>query len=117
MYGVFRTGGAGQRSFPASSFHAYDWAFCAATLVSVVVQIPEVLMVRPDASCQLSNACSVLDGATSLARLLPLLEMSRRLLKEAKIPRSAGILGTLLALNLNKHIEYTDHFHPDYAKF
>ena len=117
MYGVFRTG-AGQRSFPASSFHAYDWAFCAATLrFGGHAEIPEVLMVRdltPVANYQMLARA---DGATSLARLLPLLEMSRWLLKEAKIPRSAGILGTLLALNLNKHIEYTDHFHPDYAKF
>ena len=46
MYGVFRTG-AGQRSFPASSFHAYDWAFCAATLrFGGHAEIPEVLMVR-----------------------------------------------------------------------
>ena len=117
MYGVFRTS-AGQRSFPASSFHAYDWAFCAATLrFGGHAEIPEVLMARdltPSANYQTLVRA---DGATPLARLFPLLEMSRWLLKEAKIPHSRGIIGAILALNLNKHIEYTDHFHQDYAKF
>jgi glycosyltransferase involved in cell wall biosynthesis len=116
MYGVFRTA-AGQRSFPEDSFHAYDWAFCAAILrFGGHAEIPEVLMARdltPSANYQgLARA----DGNSALTRNFPLYAMSRWLLKEARIPRSGGVLGTLAALNINKHIEYIDHFHPLYAR-
>lgn len=116
MYGVFRTT-AGQRSFPATSFHAYDWAFCAATLrFGGHAEIPEVLMSRDLTPAANYQGLARADGNTALARCFPLYEMSRWLLADAGIPRSKGVLGALLALNVSKHIEYTDHFHPFYAR-
>lgn len=116
MYGVFRTV-AGQRSFPAVSFHAYDWAFCVATLrFGGHAEIPEVLMARDLTPTSNYQALARADGSTPLTRLLPLFEMSWWLIFKAKIPRNDGILGALMALNINKHIEYIDHFYPRYSK-
>ena len=116
MYGVFRTE-AGQRSFPLTSFHAYDLAFCAATLrFGGHAEIPRVLMVRdqtPGANYLLLVRA---DSTGTLSRLLPFFEMSRWLLQEAKIPRSSKMLGTLLAVNVDRHFWYTDYFHKTYTR-
>lgn len=116
MYGIFRTE-AGQRSFPENSFHAYDWAFCAAILrFGGHAEIPEVLMTRDLTPAANYQSLARADGRTALARCFPLYEMSHWLLAEAGIPRSNGVLGALIALNINKHIEYTDHYHPRYTR-
>lgn len=115
MYGVFRTE-AGQRSFPPYSFHGYDWAFCAATLrFGRHAEIPEVLMVRDQTPGENYLFLAREDGKTTLSRLLPIFEMSRWLLKEAKIPRSMKLIGTIFAININKHFWYTNHFHKSYS--
>ena len=116
MYGVFRTE-PGQLSFPKESFHAYDWAFCAATLrFGFHGEIPEVLMTRDLTPAANYNKLAQADGHTALERCFPLYAMSRWLLKEARIPRSNGVLGALTALNINKHFEYVRQFHPSYAR-
>lgn len=115
MYGIFRTG-VGQRSFPKNIFHAYDWAFCAATLrFGGHAEIPEVLMVRDRTPAADYQILARADGSSTLNRCFPLLEMTRWLISEARIPLSGGVLGTLMALNMQKHIAYMDYFHPGYG--
>jgi len=116
MYGVFRTV-VGQQSFPVTSFHAYDYAFCAATLrFGGHAEIPEVLMVRDRTPPNHYDILARADGSSPLARAFPMLDMSRWLLADAKIPCTTSILRALFALNVNKHISYIEICHPRYAR-
>lgn len=116
MYGIFRTQ-AGQRSFPLESFHAYDLAFCAATLrYGGHLEIPEVLMVRDRTPGQGYLRLARDDGRNTLCRLFPFYDMTRWLLAEQRIPRTPKVLGSLLAANIDKHLWYAEHFHPRYTR-
>lgn len=116
MYGVFRTD-VGQQSFPVTSFHAYDYAFCAATLrFGGHAEIPEVLMMRDRTPPNYYDILARADGRNPLTRAFPMLEMSRWLLAEAKIPCTKSILRTLLVANVNKHISYMENFYPRYTR-
>lgn len=116
MYGVFRTM-AGQCSFPAQSFHAYDWAFSAATLrFGGHAEIPEVLMYRDETPWERYIDLARADSASAVDRLLPLRPMTAWLLREGRVPKDRRVLGALLALNVDKHIEYVGQRHPAYYK-
>jgi glycosyltransferase involved in cell wall biosynthesis len=116
MYGVFRTKEA-QRSFPSQSFHCYDWAFSAATLrFGGHAEIPEVLMVRDRTPTKRYIEMVREDSPSRLGRLFPVSAMTAWLLRDARIPVDRRILGALLALNFEKHVEYVTHFYPTYAR-
>ncbi len=116
MYGVFRTL-PGQKSFPMQSFHAYDWGFSAATLrFGGHAEIPDILMHRDKTPTQKYTEMARLDANTAIDRLLPLHQMTRWLLAEAKIPLDRRVLGALFSLNLDKHFGYVSRFHPSYYR-
>ena len=116
MYGIFRTKPA-QRSFPAQSFHAYDWAFSAATLrFGGHAEIPEVLMFRERTPPERYFDMVREDSHSRLGRLFPVGAMTAWLLREARIPIDRRIASALFALNLGKHIDYVTRFHPMYAR-
>ena len=116
MYGVFRTAVA-RRAFPSRSFHAWDWGFSAATLCEGGhAEVPAVLMVR-DKTPTARYVEMVREDATSrLERLLPVGAMSRWLLSLPRFPREPAVRAALLALNLEKHLEYSARFHPGWAR-
>jgi glycosyltransferase involved in cell wall biosynthesis len=116
MYGVFRTEVL-KASFPKCSFHAYDWALSAATLRHGKHQeLAETLMFRDWTPPPRYSDLVRKDHASALYRLFPVLEMSRWLLFDAKIPLTWRIAGALLALNIDKHYEYCEKFHPRYSR-
>ena len=117
IYGLFRTAVA-QRSFPANAFHAYDWAFAAATLRDGThIEVPDVLLHRdrtsPDRYVDLVHR----DARSSLERVFPCLPMTSWLVRHARIPLDARILGALVELNVEKHREYAEKYLPRYARF
>jgi glycosyltransferase involved in cell wall biosynthesis len=115
MYGVFRTAAA-QRSFPRTAFHAWDWGFSAATLrFGGHAEIPEVLMVRDKTPSDRYVAMVREDARRPIERALPVLAMSRWLLNQPGVPRSRAVMLALLALNLEKHLQYAQRFHPAWA--
>jgi len=115
MYGVFRTE-AGKKSFPIGSFHAYDIAFSAALLrFGGNAEIPEVLMTRDQTPLERYLHLIREDSNNLLKRCFPYLEMSCWLVSEAKIPLNVRMIASLLALNVNKHIWYTEYFHQRYS--
>lgn len=116
MYGIFRTE-AGKLSFPAVSFHAYDWAFCAAILrYGQHAEIPDVLMFRDRSPGENYQILARADGATAFSRIFPVFEMTRWLMSEAELPRTSGIVKALIALNIAKHFEYAEFAHPGYSR-
>lgn len=116
MYGLFRTEVL-KRSFPMKSFHAYDWALSAATLLhGKHNELPEVLMFRDRTLPERYTDLVRKDHRSLVPRLFPLLQMTRWLLFEAKIPLTWRVAGALLALNVEKHYEYCEKFHPRYFK-
>jgi hypothetical protein len=93
MYGVFRTKPA-QHSFPAQSFHAYDWAFSAATLrFGGHAEIPEVLMFRDRTPSERYVEMAREDSLSRVWRLLPVGAMTAWLLRDARIPVDRRIAG------------------------
>jgi glycosyltransferase involved in cell wall biosynthesis len=115
MYGVFRTAAA-QRSFPRIGFHAWDWGYSAATLrFGGHAEIPEVLMVRDKTPTERYVAMVREDAHGFVDRVLPVLAMSRWLLGQPGVPRTTPVLQALLALNLEKHLQYARRFHPTWA--
>jgi hypothetical protein len=116
MYGVFRTEVL-RKSFPSTSFHAYDWALSAGTLLhGKHEEVPEVLMFRDLTPPPNYSALVRSDHSSLISRLFPLLQMTRWLVGEAKIPLTRQILMALVALNIDKHYAYCERFHPLYFK-
>jgi glycosyltransferase involved in cell wall biosynthesis len=116
MYGVFRTEAA-QASFPQQSFHAYDWAFSAATLrFGGHLELDDVLMLRDETPPERYTDMVRVDSSRRLERLFPLLAMTRWLLSLPGFPRRSPAIQALLAINIDKHIEYVTRFHPSYAR-
>ena len=114
MYGVFRTDVL-QRSFPERSFHAYDWALSAATLLEGRHnEISDVLMYRDWTPPARYSALVRKDHASLSLRLLPVLAMTWWLVTKAKMPLTRRTIGALVALNIDKHFEYAKAFHPKY---
>jgi glycosyltransferase involved in cell wall biosynthesis len=116
MYGIFRTEQA-KSAFPAPAFHAYDWAFSAATLrFGGHAEIQDVLMYR-DETPDIKYVESIrTDSSNAWHRLAPLWPMTKWLLDVWRIPRNTAIRSALLALNVDAHVAYMSRFHPTYAK-
>ena len=115
MYGLFRTSAA-QRSFPSRTFHAYDWAFSAATLrFGQHREIPEVLMFREKTATEQYVESVRADTSSRLKRALPMTPMTVWLLQKHRIPKSGPVLAALFALNIDKHIDYCERFHEKYS--
>jgi glycosyltransferase involved in cell wall biosynthesis len=116
QYALYRTEVL-RRSFPEDSFHAYDWAISAATLLhGKHNELTEVLMFRDPTPGYRYTELVRWDHYGMFSRLFPLLQMTRWLLFSAKIPRTWRIAGALLALNVDKHYEYCERFHPRYFR-
>lgn len=116
MYGVFRTAIA-RRAFPPRTFHAWDWGFSSATLCEGGhAEIPAVLMVRDKTPSARYVEMVREDAGSRLDRLLPVGAMSRWLLSLPGFPREPSVRSALLALNLEKHLEYSARFHPGWAR-
>jgi glycosyltransferase involved in cell wall biosynthesis len=117
MYGLFRTEVL-RKSFPSESFHAYDWALSAATLLhGKHNEVPEILMFRDWTPPPRYTSMVRKDHSSLITRLFPVLPMTRWLLFEARIPLTWHIAGALLALNIDKHYEYCESFHPNYFRW
>jgi glycosyltransferase involved in cell wall biosynthesis len=116
MYGVFRTQ-ALKESFPSRSFHAYDWALSAATLLhGKHNELAEVLMFRDWTPPPRYSVLVRKDHSSLLSRLFPAAAMTWWLISGARIPLTWRIAGALVALNIDKHYEYCETFHPRYSK-
>jgi hypothetical protein len=116
MYGLFRTEVL-RRSFPKQSFHAYDWALSAATLVhGRHNEIPDVLMFRDMTPAHRYTELVRKDHSSLFSRLFPVLPMTRWLIFEARVPLTWRVAGALVTLNIDKHCEYCEKFHPRYSR-
>lgn len=109
MYGVFRTQ-AGQACFPLSSFHAYDWAFSAATLkFGRHLELPELLMHRDLTPLPSYYRMVSQDSTGSMHRLWPVLGMSLWMTRNGFLPWSLKAIYRLLELNWSKHRHMVRH--------
>lgn len=112
MYGLYRTDAA-RSSFPSDNFFAYDWAFCARTLLlGEYVEVPEVLLHREVTEQRRYFDYAKRDGATMTRRVFPLLAMSRDLLAVETFPKTRRVLRHLAWLNGFMHAEYVAVHYP-----
>jgi glycosyltransferase involved in cell wall biosynthesis len=117
MYGIIRTQAA-KMSFPETSFHAYDWAFSAASLLhGKHFEIPAVLMKRDYTVPSKYTDMIARDSTTTIYRFFPLLDFTRELIFKKHVPRSRRILLALADINLEKHLEYANRYHLMYARY
>lgn len=116
QYGLFRTDVL-RKAFPSESFHAYDWAISAATLLhGRHNEVPEVLMFRDFTPAARYNAMVRQDHSRLVLRLFPVLKMTHWLISAAKIPLTWRVAGALLALNVERHYQYCEIYHPRYFR-
>jgi glycosyltransferase involved in cell wall biosynthesis len=116
QYGLFRTEVL-RRAFPSESFHAYDWALLAATLLhGKHNELSEVLMFRDFTPASHYNALVRRDHSQLVLRLFPLLRMTRWLISTARIPLTRPTVLALLALNIDRHYQYCEVYHPRYFR-
>jgi hypothetical protein len=112
MYGVFRTEVA-QRAFPTRDFHAFDWAFCAGTLLEGThIEVPEILMWRDRTESSRYTEYVRRDAKRAINRIFPMLPLTVDLLKRLKVPRTYPVLRELVWLNVYHHIGYLRRYHP-----
>lgn len=112
MYGVFRRAVL-LNSFPKSSFHAYDWALSATTLLhGKHYQIERILMRRDKTPTENYSRSVSRDHRSLVFRYFPVLRMTLHLIFVSRIPLSAGILRALIKTNLVKHQEYMKSARP-----
>jgi len=108
MYGVFRTRAA-RHAFPAHDFFAFDWAFSAASLLwGDHVESEAVLLNREVTPSANYMKYVRRDNSSFLARLFPLLPMTRDLLRRRELPRSIRLFRSLLRLNIVMHCWYAE---------
>ncbi len=118
MYGLFRRDIL-VKSFPKSSFHAYDWALSAITLsYGKHYQVNSILMQRDKTPTEKYSISVDRDHAFFLFRYFPVLKMSFHLIFFSRVPINFGIIRSLIRMNLLKHQEYVKTVKPKYyAKF
>lgn len=116
MYGLFRSQPC-QTCFPLESYHAWDWAFCLATLAhGKHLELPEVLghrdLTPPGAYIDLVDR----DARHWFERLLPLAGMTRWAWQHGALPHDTRVYAALLDLNLGRHAEYFRTRTPSYGR-
>ena len=117
MYGVYPTAVA-QRCFPERDFFAFDWAFCALTLLhGTYVRVEEPLMHREVTPPGRYVEYVRRDNAGAASHWFPLLPLSRRLLRERVLRRNRHVLRALLATNADQHRQYVARYHPRLQRF
>jgi len=115
-YGVFRSEAA-KSSFPDKNFYAFDWAFCARSLVfGQHVELSEVLMHREVTVGAQYFAYARRDGASWITRIFPLLSMSRDLLRAPGFPKTLRVLFRLMLLNRYMHAGYVAEHYPRFHR-
>jgi len=116
FYSLYRTV-ALRRAFPPSHFHGFDWAVAAGTLLyGKHAEIPDILMVRDETPLENYMRAVPNDNHSMIARVFPLLPMTRDLIFRQKMPITSQILKALLYINIQKHMEYMGMWHPFYMK-
>ena len=116
LYALYRTA-ALQQAFPPKSFHAYDWAVSAGSLLhGKHAELEQVLLERDETPSSSYQDQVRQDNPPGLSRIFPLLPMTADLLFRQKLPWRPSILGALLALNLELHVHYMSHHHPGYMQ-
>lgn len=109
MYGVMRTAWAKQ-CFPSTSFHAYDWAFVAASLkFGSHLEVDETLMRRDLTPMPKYYDMVQQDNKGLIPRLFPMLPMSAWLLTNGFIGNSPKVFRRLVSLNWSKHRHMVRH--------
>ena len=108
MYGVFRTSAA-RRAFPTKDFHAFDWAFSAASLLDGDHVEAEAMMLNREVTPSAKYMHYVRrDNLSVLTRLFPLLPMTQDLLRRRQLPRSIRLFRSLFRLNILMHYWYAE---------
>ena len=116
QYGLYRTQVL-RKAFPLESFHAYDWALSAATLLhGKHNELSEVLMFRVRTPTSRYSALVRQDHSRLMLRLFPVFQMTDWLISVARVPLTWPTLGAILALNIDKHYEYCKIYHPRYFR-
>jgi glycosyltransferase involved in cell wall biosynthesis len=112
MYGVFRTEVA-QRAFPTKDFHAFDWAFCAGTILEGThIEVPDILMWRDRTDSSRYTEYVRRDAKSAINRVFPMRPLTVDLLTRLRVPRSYPVLRELFWLNVYHHIGYLRRYHP-----
>ena len=112
MYGLFRTAAA-QQSFPSHDFLAFDWAFCARTLLlGTYAEIPEVLVHREVTPHDRYFEYARRDGSNVITRVFPCLRMTIDVLRAPGFPITRHTVAALYAINSYMHKEYLRVHYP-----
>lgn len=116
FYALYRTKPL-QQSFPTRSFHAWDWAVSAGTLLhGGHAEVPETLMVRDETPvADYIRSIDRDNAGIPLARVFPVWPMTMDLIWRQRIPLTWPILRALINLNLRFHCDYASMYHPHYA--
>ena len=102
-----------RRAFPAKNFYAFDWAFSAASLLDGEhVQSDAMFLNRKHTPSEKYISYVRRDNSAFLVRLMPLLPMTRELLRQPDPALSINLRRSLLRLNLVMHESYTDRCLP-----
>jgi len=116
MYGIFRATIA-RKSFPVGDFHAYDWALSARSLLfGKHYEVPEVMFWRDHTPSLNYVQLAQRDGKGRLLKAFPLAPMSYDLVRDPAFPKGREIILSLASLNLEHHLRYCEHYHPQYAR-
>lgn len=105
-YGVFRTDVL-KAVFPGRSFHALDWGVAAATLkYGTHRELGRVLMIRDSSDARAYEISVSRDHRFLLWRIMPVLFVTRWLIRDQRIPLTFGIANSLARLNIYIHLRY-----------
>lgn len=108
FYGLFRTAVIRSAFLPTDTYWANDWVIMARTLMhGKHYEVPQCLM-RRGARGMSSDVARTLPrfNPTWISQRLPMLPMTRALLHDATVPRSAALTRLLFWLNV-KHLRHT----------
>jgi glycosyltransferase involved in cell wall biosynthesis len=108
-YALFRTA-ALQEVFPDRNFYALDWGVSAATLRHGTHQeIDQVLMIRGSSDAAVYGTAIRRDHKFILARIFPILFLTKWLILTRRIPLNGAILSSLLRVNLYIHFRLSTY--------
>lgn len=116
IYGVFRTNKLID-CFPDTIVHAWDWAFCAATLrLGKHHELNGIHLFREKTEGIDYSRAVYKDEKNTVYRLFPILHMSVNLILNRKIPIKVRPILSLFSLNIQKHHEQMRAMYPSYYK-